>query len=122
MPFKITVEASDEPTLNKAMLLVEVIQSVMDKLDKQPRKSPLKWTASRTALVEIIYAFHAGKVFNNGDADIRQITDTLSKAFNFSIPNSYRTFQDIIGRESSPTAFLEVLKKKLEQHIAGMNS
>ena len=122
MPIKITIESPDEPSLEKTLKLVELIHIVMRKLDTQPRKSPLKWTASQVALVELIYALHASDVFHQGPPDIRQIAETLAQAFNIPVPNSYRSFQDILARQTSPTLFLDTLKKNLERHIHEMSA
>lgn len=44
-------------------------------------KSNLHWTAKKVDLIELIYALHESKVFDNGNADIKEITHVFEKAF-----------------------------------------
>ena len=49
---------------------------------KRGSDNSLKWTASKTALTELIYALYSHGVFNNGNTDIKLIAKTFEEAFN----------------------------------------
>ena len=84
-------------------------------------KSNLKWTASKIALIELIYALDSIKVFNNGDADIKQIAAAFETIFNVDLGDYYRAFLEIKARKKNNTKFLDSLKKALLNLILKFN-
>jgi len=82
-------------------------------------KSPLSWTASKTALTELIYALYSHGVFNNGNTDIKLIAKTFESAFNIDLGDFYHTFMELKSRKINRTKFLnslcEALIKKMEE-------
>lgn len=62
---------------------------IEDKLNSNYRKvfdnSSLNWTASKTAMTELIYGLHSKGVFDNGNADIKLIAKTFESAFNIDL-------------------------------------
>lgn len=76
----------------------------------------LQWTASKTDLIELIYALYSGNVFNRGKTTIREITGYIEETFGVKLGNTSMTFQEILRRKES-TAFIDRLKNKLELHI-----
>ncbi|MDR3008599.1 MAG: RteC domain-containing protein [Sphingobacterium sp.] len=72
----------------------------------------LTWTASKSALIELAYAFHSTCVLNNGNIDVKSIIILFEQIFNSDLGNFYRTFQNIRIRDNR-TAFLDELKDKL---------
>jgi hypothetical protein len=58
-------------------------------------KPLLQWTASKAALVELIYAFQSQGVFNNGQAGIREIALHFEKLFGIGLGNFYNVFNEI---------------------------
>ncbi len=80
--------------------------------------SNLHWTAKKIDLIELIYALHESKVFDNGQADIKEITHVFEKAFQIDLgDNITRSFIDIKNRKSDQTRFLNQLKNALETKI-----
>lgn len=79
--------------------------------------APMNWTDSKTGLIELAYALHAAGVFNNGKADIKQITDFLEISFHIQLGNTSRTFQEILSRKRGHTHFLDRLRERLLQRI-----
>lgn len=77
----------------------------------------LNWTASKTDLVELVYALHTSKAFNNGKADIKQITTAFEYYFNTELGDVYKTFSEIKYRQKSPTKFLEEITANLKEFI-----
>lgn len=84
--------------------------------------STLVWTASKTALIELIYALYAAQVFNGGATDIRQLALEIERCFNINAGNCYRVFQDIRTRKGNQTMFLDILKSKLLTYIDRIDS
>lgn len=80
--------------------------------------SNLHWTAKKIDLIELIYALHESKVFDNGNADIKEITHVFEKAFQIDLgDNITRSFIDIKNRKTDQTRFLNQLQGALETKI-----
>ncbi len=80
--------------------------------------SNLHWTAKKIDLIELIYALHEAKAFDNGHADIKEITHVFEKAFQIDLgDNITRSFIDIKNRKSDQTRFLNQLQDALETKI-----
>jgi hypothetical protein len=81
--------------------------------------SALKWTGSKTDLIELIYALQAAGVFNRSSADIKEIASYFESMFAVSLGNWYRVYQEIRQRKSSQVKFIEQLRnfllKKIEE-------
>ncbi len=73
----------------------------------------LTWTASKAALIELIYACQSLGTFNNGEAEIREIADLFERVFKVDLGNLYRTFQEIRIRKKGRTFFLDQLRDEL---------
>ncbi|MBL7858176.1 MAG: RteC domain-containing protein [Cyclobacteriaceae bacterium] len=73
----------------------------------------IPWTASKVALVELIYALHTAKAFNYGKSDIRQITQCFEQLLGIDLTNHARIFGDIKLRKSGHTVFLDQLRGDL---------
>lgn len=73
----------------------------------------LRWTASKAALIELIYAlYYTGSV--NSGRDIKSIVKGVEVCFNTNLGNYYKTFQDLRLRKKGQTAFLDHLREKLQ--------
>lgn len=85
--------------------------------ETRDKLSTLRWTESKTAVIELGYALQAAGVFNEGNADLKQILDFLQRVLAMDLGNSSRTFQEILFRKSGYTTFLDKLKTKLLERI-----
>lgn len=79
--------------------------------------SVLRWTISKTDLIELIYALHASGTFNNGKADIKEIAEYFQKVFNVELGQYNRVFYDIRARKINKTKLLDSLKENLIKRI-----
>lgn len=77
----------------------------------------LKWTISKTDLIELIYALHASGTFNNGKADIKEIAEYFQQVFNVELGQYNRVFYDIRARKINKTKLLDSLKENLIKRI-----
>ena len=75
-----------------------------------------KWTESKAALVELIYALYAMKAIGSGNCDISQLAGFFEQTFKISLSDTYRTYLDIKAR-SKPTKFIDALKTALQRKI-----
>lgn len=76
-------------------------------------KSLNSWTDSKADLIELAYGIHARGSVNFGKADIKQIITALELAFNISVGNFYRTFQNLRIRKRNRTPYLDGAKEDL---------
>lgn len=72
-----------------------------------------KWTGSKVALIELVYALHTEGVFNDGKSDLKEITNFFETIFNIDLKQFNRVFLEIRARKSERTKFLNTLKEKL---------
>lgn len=102
--------------------LRDYIQAALIKLDQNHHhQSGLKWTGSKAALVELIYALQAVGVFNNGAADVKQVATAFEELFDLRLGNYYDVFQQIRIRKINLTKFLDIMKEKLELRINSLH-
>lgn len=79
-------------------------------------KGKYVWTASKNAMVELVYALHAANAINDGKIDIKELALFFEATFNIDLADVYRTFLEIKGR-NQPAKFLDSLKNALTEKI-----
>lgn len=107
--------------------LIQFLQIEINKIEGKNRidsadsekllNSKLKWTGSKTNLIELIYALQSSGSINSGDADIKEIALLLQRVFNIDLGNYYQTFIEIRSRKSNQTKFLNNLKETLTNRL-----
>lgn len=103
--------------------LIKYLENELDKLQYQGSipviysRSGMKWTGNKIDLVELAYALHSIHCINNGNIDIKEITEALSKLFNIELDDYYRTYQDIRTRKTERIKFLDKLKQALQNRL-----
>ncbi|CAM4001405.1 RteC domain-containing protein [Flavobacterium cucumis] len=81
-------------------------------------QSSLHWTAKKIDLIELIYALYESKVFDNGQAELKEITHVFEKAFQIDLgDNITRSYIDIKNRKSDAVRFLNQLQTALVSKI-----
>ncbi|MFT3945599.1 MAG: RteC domain-containing protein [Agriterribacter sp.] len=73
----------------------------------------LKWTGSKSALIELIYALHYHGVFDNGNSDIRITAKYFESTFGIDLGNFYQTYLELRNRKMNRTKFLDALREGL---------
>jgi hypothetical protein len=76
-----------------------------------------KWTGSKVALVELIYALHAEGVFNNGASDLKDVAEFFEQALSVQLGQFHRIFLEIRARKSERTKFLNTLRDTLARRM-----
>lgn len=79
-------------------------------------KTKLAWSDNKISLIELIYALHCKGSFNNGNADIKEISAYFEAVFNVELGDVYRTYLEIKNR-SSRTKFLNTLEQLLNRRM-----
>ena len=72
-----------------------------------------KWTGSKVALIELIYAIQTSGCINNGKSDLKKMTSYIENLFNIDLGDIYRTFLEIRGRKGNRVQCLDQLRKDL---------
>lgn len=80
-------------------------------------RNKLIWTASKTALAELIYALQEYGVFNNTKLKIGTIAEYFAYVFEVDLLNIYKMYEDIRIRKKSRTPFLDGLRSSLIRRL-----
>ncbi|MCL7987415.1 RteC domain-containing protein [Sphingobacterium sp. lm-10] len=97
------------------LIQVYIEDQLYNKFQKVQSKVPkkLKWTGSKVALIELIYALHYQGVFDNGNNDIREVAQYFESAFGIDLGNFYQTYLELRNRKMNRTKFLDALREEL---------
>lgn len=76
-------------------------------------KTKMKWTGSKVALIELVYALHAEAVFNKGASGLKETISCFEAMFDINLGQFNRTFLEIRDRKSDRTKFLNTLTNTL---------
>ncbi len=87
------------------------------KEQKPPILNHIKWTASKTDLVELVYALIASGAIKNGEVEIKNVVKACQLIFNIDLGNIYKTYTEIKARDKDQTKFLDYLKMCLIKKI-----
>jgi len=109
-------------------LLINHYNSELDYLRRKELQqfnedSPIKpledisWTASKTDLVELIYALQASGAIQGGNVEIKLMATICEKIFSLDLGNFYRTYLEIRERKMDRTRFINHLKINLEKKM-----
>jgi len=100
-------------------MLKEYLTSALKKLQPEQGNVPscLKWTASKTSLIELLYALQSAEALNYGKYDLKQVASCFEAFFDVKLGNYYRVFQDIRLRKNGRTNFLDQLKENFTQRM-----
>ncbi|MHB1108556.1 MAG: RteC domain-containing protein [Lutibacter sp.] len=92
-------------------------EDVVIKEDKPAILQKLRWTASKTALVELVISLHLMKAIADGDIELNKLVAAVELIFDIKLGNIHKIFDQIRDREKDPTKFLDSLKNALIKKI-----
>lgn len=78
----------------------------------------VEWTASKAALVELIYALHQEKVLNNGSLELSETIHFFERHFGVKLENFHKILYDIKQRKINRLKFIDLLRDDLERHFS----
>ncbi|GMN08396.1 RteC domain-containing protein [Croceitalea sp. MTPC5] len=99
--------------------LIKYLEERLKSLNKRNGKKVngvlkgLKWTSSKAALVELIYALNHSRSINNGHIELKEIVSRFQEIFDFDLKDFYKTYSEIKARKKSRTKFLDELSEGL---------
>lgn len=93
--------------------LRDLSQSKPHKTNTLSNGERLDWTASKTDLIELIYALQASGAIKSGTAGIKEMASACEDIFKLKLGNVYRTFLEIRERKIEQTKFIDRLKATL---------
>lgn len=76
-----------------------------------PPQPKLKWTASKSDFIELVYALQATTAINYGENEIKEICTALQSVFQVHIEDPYRIFIDLANRKTAPLKFIPKLEE-----------
>lgn len=80
-------------------------------------KTSLQWTASKTDLVELIYALKVSGAINTGNINTKELVDIFSTLFNIKFSKHYKIYSDIKNRSTERTKFLKKLLEDFQSKL-----
>ncbi|MDR6301817.1 RteC domain-containing protein [Mesonia maritima] len=103
--------------------LIDYIKHALENLHKE--KFPiegeqaynLKWTASKVAMTELVYALYSAQAVNSGKADLKEIAGAFQNIFQIDLGDLYHTYGEIRARKMEHTKFIDHLKIALQQRM-----
>lgn len=78
---------------------------------------PLKWTASKTDFIELMYALKTSGSINYGAINSKDLIEIFSKFFDLEITNQYKIYSDIKNRVLNRTKFLDKITSSLQEKL-----
>lgn len=106
---KFYAEELEKLTIKENKVIIEEVKPIILR--------DLSWTASKTDLVELIYALNSSGAIRNGQAKIKNLSNICKELFDIDLGNIYKTFSEIKLREKDSTKFLDHLKFSLLKKI-----
>ena len=76
-------------------------------------KKLLRWTGTKRALVELIYALYTNGDFNKGTVVIKDIVSCFEDMFDIDLGDFYHTYMELKSRTNDRTHYLNTLQKRL---------
>lgn len=77
----------------------------------------LTWSASKTDLIELVYALKYAGAINGGAVQVKQIIDSLEILFQIDLNNYYKTYSEIKNRSNNRSKFLTKLSESLVSRL-----
>ncbi|TDQ10211.1 RteC domain-containing protein [Pedobacter metabolipauper] len=88
-------------------------KNLSSKRNNPKSASVINWTASKTALIELIYALHSKAVIDYGNSNIKVITKAFATLFDIDLGDFYHTYLELRNRKNNRTKFLDSLRDSL---------
>ncbi len=79
--------------------------------------SNLKWTDSKAALVELIYAIHRTGSINNGGVELKELCQVFENSLNVELKDIYKTFHEISLRKKERVKYINQLGRSLVEYL-----
>ncbi|MCR8667480.1 RteC domain-containing protein [Aestuariibaculum sp. M13] len=98
-------------------LIKQIKQQSRSHNPNQKMTKPMEWTASKIALIELLYAIHETQVINHGKDDIKTMAHLFEQLFGVQLGNIYKTYSEIKARKGTRARFLEELIERFNHKM-----
>ncbi|MEC4004846.1 RteC domain-containing protein [Flavobacterium sp. SUN052] len=103
--------------------LIKKLNPTENKSIENKTNEKLKWTGSKVAIVELMYALYNEKVINNGNTSLNEIAKNIEEIFNIDMGQFNRIYLEIKDRKTiQKTQFLDTLRTNLNKRIEDANN
>ncbi|QHC84757.1 tetracycline regulation of excision, RteC [Empedobacter brevis] len=82
-----------------------------------PEDKTIRWSDSKNALIELIYALHASGSISNGRMGLKKMSFLFQEMFKVQLGDVHHAFHRMKYRTGDRTSFLNHLKNTLEQYM-----
>jgi hypothetical protein len=82
-----------------------------------PDFEELRWTGTKNALIELIYALYVSGAISNGKIGVRKVSTVFQSIFKIPLGDIHHAFHRMKDRAGRRTLFIEKLKDSLEQYM-----
>lgn len=108
--------------LNEELTKLESYSIQSNTKDRNIPRVKLTWTGKKAELVELIYGWEGIGCFNNGNVNIKELTEYIEFVFNINLGDYYHAFLEMRDRKGSRTIFLDKLIKFLNDRMIEADS
>ncbi len=106
-----------EADLLYSYLIVRIEDSVLRNTKIDETFEQIRWTGSKSALVELIYAIHASESIGGSNFGIRKLVLLFQEMFHIDLGDVHHLFHRMKYRGVNKTIFLDKLKASLEIYM-----
>lgn len=94
----------------------------LNELDKREQRKeikngyagkPVRWTGTKRALVELIYALDTVGCLNKGTLDIKEIVAYFEEMLDIDLGDFYHCYMELKAKAKDSTSFLTLLRERL---------
>lgn len=100
-----------------AFLLSRIDPDTNDGFQSIHMSKELKWTGTKNALIELVYALYVSGVISNGKVGVRKLSQIFQGIFKIPLGDIHHAFHRMKDRAGQRTLFIEKLKESLEQYM-----
>ncbi|MCY0976856.1 RteC domain-containing protein [Chryseobacterium wangxinyae] len=93
------------------------IEKIRNKDKVNSLNSPLVWSESKVALVEVVYGLYKLNCFNGGNIELSEVIKFVEKSLDINLGNYHKTIFEIRNRKTGATKFLQMVNDNLNQHF-----
>lgn len=93
--------------------LDNISNEIVNNKFKNKIKNNITWSASKTDLIELVYALKFSGALNGGAVQVKQIIEVLETLFEIDLGNFYKTYSEIKNRSKDRAKFLNKLSENL---------
>lgn len=80
-------------------------------------KSKLEWNATKTDLIDLIYALQTSGAIKDGTARIKEMATAYEQMFNLDLGNYYRIYIEIRERKVERIKFIDKLNSSINARM-----